>query len=72
MSLRPQPLPPVPAETVHIARAAFPKGHPYRALADALDVLCTDEPFAPLYSLLGQPALAPWRLALVTMLQRLV
>ncbi len=26
--LRPTPLPPVPAETARIARAAFPKGHP--------------------------------------------
>lgn len=69
MSLRPQPLPPIPAETARIARAAFPKGHPYLALTDALDALFTNEQFAPLYPLFGQPALAPWRLALVTILQ---
>ena len=29
MSLRPQPVPPVPQETARIARAAFPGGNPY-------------------------------------------
>ena len=28
MSLRPQPLAPVPDETARVARAAFPKGNP--------------------------------------------
>ena len=28
MSLRPHPLEPIPEETVRVARAAFPKGHP--------------------------------------------
>jgi transposase len=69
MSLRPQPLPPVPDETARIAHAAFPKAHPYLALADELDALFSDDQFTPLYPLLGQPALAPWRLALVTILQ---
>src|SRR5262245_40516539 len=69
MSLRPQPLPPVPPETARIARAAFPHGHPYLALAAELDALFSDDQFTPLYPLLGQPALAPWRLALVPILQ---
>jgi transposase len=67
--LRPQPLPPVPADTARIARAAFPKGHPYLAAADALGDAFTDDAFAALFRRRGQPALAPWRLALATILQ---
>ena len=67
--LRPQPLPPVPAETARIARAAFPKGHPYLAAANALGEAFTDDTFAALFRRRGQPALAPWRLALATILQ---
>ena len=67
--LRRQPLPAVPPETVRIAQAAFPKGHPYLGLADALGALFTDDTFAALFPARGQPAFAPWRLALVTILQ---
>ena len=67
--LSPQPLPPIPATTVRIARAAFPKGHPYLHAADALGEVFTDEAFAALFRRRGQPALAPWRLALATVLQ---
>jgi transposase len=38
-------------------------------LADELGTLFTDELFQRLYPTHGQPALAPWRLALVTLLQ---
>ncbi len=67
--LSPRPLPPVPAETARIARAAFPKGHPYLAAADALGEVFSDETFAALFPRRGQPAFAPWRLALATILQ---
>jgi transposase len=67
--LRPQPVGPVPDETARIARAAFPKGHPYLRLADELGSLFTDATFAALFPTHGQPAFAPWRLALVTILQ---
>src|ERR1700738_4946215 len=67
--LRPQPIGPVPDETARIAHAAFPKGHPYLRLADELGPLFTDETFAALFPTHGQPAFAPWRLALVTILQ---
>ena len=67
--LSPQPLPPIPPETARIARAAFPKGHPYLAAADALGDVFTDECFAALFPRRGQPAFAPWRLALATILQ---
>lgn len=67
--LCPQPLPPIPVETVRIARAAFPKGHPYLRAADALGEVFTDETFAALFRRRGRPALASWRLALATILQ---
>jgi transposase len=63
------PIEPVPAETARVARAAFPKGHRNLRLADELDTLLTDEAFQALFPRHGQPAWAPWRLALVTMLQ---
>jgi transposase len=67
--LRPQPIGPVPVETARVAHALFPEGHPYLRLADELDDVFRDELFASLFSTHGQPALAPWRLALVTVLQ---
>jgi transposase len=67
--LRPQPIGPVPDETARIAHAAFPQGHPSLRLADKLGPLFRDETFATLFPTHGQPAFAPWRLALVTILQ---
>lgn len=69
MSLRPQPVPPVPAETARVARAAFPKGNLYLLLRDELGALVEDQDFASLFPTHGQPASAPWRLALVTLFQ---
>lgn len=69
MSLHPHVIAPVPADTARVARAAFPKGHPYLTLRDALGTIFHDEDFAALYSHEGQPGLAPWRLALVTIMQ---
>jgi len=51
MSLHPQEIPSVPAETHRVAQAAFPHGN--------IDM-------APLFPLRGQPAESPWRLALTT------
>lgn len=59
----------VPPETARVARAAFPKGNPYLTLRDELGGVFRDEDFADLYPRLGQPALPPWRLALVTLVQ---
>jgi transposase len=67
--LRPVPIAPVPPETARVARAAFPKGHRYLRLADELGTLFRDEAFVTLFPPYGQPALPPWRLALVTLLQ---
>jgi len=69
MSLRPEPVCPVPAETAHVARAAFRRGNPYMRLRDHFATLYTDEMFAGLYPTHGQPAAAPWQLALVTVMQ---
>jgi transposase len=67
--LRPMPIEPIPPETARVARAAFPKGNRYLRLADELDTLFSDDTFLALFPPHGQPALPPWRLALVTLLQ---
>ena len=59
----------IPKPTVEVARAAFPKGNPYLTLRDKLGTIYADEDFVELFPELGQPALAPWRLALVTVVQ---
>jgi transposase len=69
MSLRPETPPPVPEETARVAHAAFPDGHPYLAMRDEFGALFHDEQFAALFSRRGKAAEAPWRLALVTILQ---
>ena len=52
-----------------VARAAFPRGNPYMRLRDTLGTVFTDHQFAALFPSHGQPAEAPRRLALVTLLQ---
>jgi transposase len=69
MSLRPEPIGEVPAETVRVARAAFPKGTVATRLRDEFSALFGDEDFRAFYPARGQPGLAPWRLALVTVFQ---
>ena len=69
MSLKLSPIEPVPEETARIARAAFRKGNPLLGLRDELGAIFADADFADLFPKLGQPALPPWRLALVTILQ---
>jgi transposase len=60
---------PVPTETARVARAALPQGNGYLRMSDEVGVLSADETFAPLFSSRGRPAEAPWRLALVSILQ---
>jgi len=69
MSLHPSRIGAVPAETVRVARAAFPKGTVVTRLRDEFADLYQDEDFRAFYSSRGQPGLAPWRLALVTVFQ---
>ncbi len=69
MSLRSEPIPVVPEETVRVAWAAFPKGNLYLKMRDELGTFYKDEDFAALFSTRGQPAFSPWRLALITVMQ---
>ncbi len=69
MSMYPRELGPIPEETARVARAACPKGTLAMRLRDSLGELYQDEQFAALYPVEGQPAYAPWRLAVVTILQ---
>jgi transposase len=69
MSLKPMAIPPVPPETVRVARAAFPKGNLYMKLRERVGTLIEDEDFVALFAKDGAPGLPPWRLALVTILQ---
>ncbi len=69
MSLKSTLVQPVPKETIQVARAAFPKGNLYLTLRDKLGSIFHDEDFADLFPTDGQPALPPWRLAMVTILQ---
>jgi transposase len=59
MSLKPDPIQPVPEETVRVARAAFRKGNPLLKLRDELGTIFSDEGFADLFPKLGQPGLPP-------------
>src|SRR5690242_14737954 len=69
MSLHPQAIPPVPEETARVAHAVFTKGNVYLKLRDELGTIYHDQDFADLFPSRGQPAEAPWRLALVTVIQ---
>src|SRR6266568_8823025 len=69
MSLKPEPIGPVPAETARLAKMVFPESCPFMQMRDELGTLYQDELFAELFPKDGQPALAPWRLALVTIMQ---
>jgi transposase len=69
MSLRPQSVAPVPEETARVAHAAFPKGNLYLQIRDEIGVLFQDSDFTDLFPTRGQPAYAPWRLALITIFQ---
>jgi transposase len=52
-----------------VAKAAFPKGTLCLQLYDHLETIFQDQDFADLFPRRGQPAAAPFRLALVTVLQ---
>ncbi len=69
MSLNALPVPPIPDETARVAHAAFPNGTLCLQLRDTLGTIYTDAEFTDLFPTRGQPAEAPWRLALVTVLQ---
>lgn len=69
VSMQPSGPSEVPAETVRVARAAFPKGSLAIRVRDELGQLFDDEEFADLFPSRGKPAWSPGRLALVLVLQ---
>lgn len=69
MSLQPRPIEAIPEETARLARALYPRGNVYLTLRDELGPIFEDADFADLYPRRGQPAWAPWRLALVCLFQ---
>ncbi len=70
MTWRPQPIPPVPDATAAAVKAAFPKGNIYVDLHTELGTIYADNLFADFYADRGHPVeIAPWRLALTTVMQ---
>ena len=69
MALHPQSIKPIPRLTREVAHQAFPQGNIYMTLRDELGTFYNDSDFAELYSIEGQPALRPWHLALVCLMQ---
>jgi transposase len=69
MSLKPEPLSPIPEHTARLARMVCPKGNLCLWIGDELSTVFQDELFVALFPRRGQPTEAPWRLALVTVLQ---
>jgi transposase len=69
VSIKPNEAKSMPEDTVRVARAVFPKGNRYMRLRDELGELYTDEMFARLFPVRGQPGESPGCLALVTVMQ---
>jgi transposase len=69
MCLKPEAIEAVPEETARLARIVCPKGNLCIWIGDELGEVFKDELFASLFPRRGQPAEAPWRLAMVTVLQ---
>ena len=67
--MHPQPIGHVPEDTTRIVKAAFPKGNVYIEMRNVLGTIYEDEDFAELFEVRGHPAIAPWRLAMVTVMQ---
>src|SRR6266566_6434952 len=69
MSLKPHEPEAIPEATRRLMEKACPKGTVATRLRDALGPIYHDEDFADLFAKRGRAAEAPWRLALVTVLQ---
>ena len=69
MSMKPRGLEPIPEETRLLAQRLSRKGTLVTQMRDALGPIYSDEHFAHLFPKRGRAAEAPWRLALVTVLQ---
>lgn len=69
MSLQPALKQEIPSQTAEVAQAAFPNGNIYISLRQEFETIFQDQQFEEFYPERGQPAEAPWRLALVTLMQ---
>ena len=69
MSLPPPEPGAIPEETARLARTINPKGTLYMQIRDQLGIIYENQGFAYLFPTCGQPAEAPWRLALVCIFQ---
>jgi transposase len=69
MLLPSQSLEAIPEQTKLVVEAIFPNGTPLLQIRQQLGAIYQDQTFTPLFSKRGQPAEAPWRLALITVLQ---
>lgn len=69
MTLHPQSDFTIPEETIRVARAAYPKGNLSMKMRDAIGTIYQDQAFAGLFPQNGRPVEAPWRLALITVMQ---
>src|SRR5258708_17966855 len=69
MSMKPHGLETIPEETRRLVGRLSRKGTLVTQLRDALGPIYSDEQFAHLFPQRGRAAEAPWRLALVTVLQ---
>jgi transposase len=69
MSMSPQEIGTIPAETMRVAHAAYPKGSLAIRLRDEFGGMYQDKQFSSLFPSRGQPAEAPWRVAIVVVLQ---
>jgi transposase len=71
MSLKPQPLRPIPPEMADWGAKYLANDDPYKLIGDTLYEQYHDEQFADLYHPEGKPALSPVLLAFVTIFQNL-
>ena len=69
MSLHPRTSYHIPPAPARVATACLPPGHPSLRLAEVLGSVFQDHDFAALFPTRGQPAAAPGRLALISLLQ---
>jgi len=69
MTMHPQAIYLIPSETERVARAAFPKGSPIMRIRDEVGMLFADTDFTALFPQVGQLAISPSRLMLVTLFQ---
>jgi len=59
----------IPEETFRIAHAVYPRGNTLMKIRDELGTIYQDQAFAELFPPNGRAVEAPWRLALMTVLQ---